>query len=61
MNITPIFSHGLDVGCGAGLSKKALKQVCKKVTGTDISEEMIAMCHLLYPEVEENELGIDWN
>lgn len=35
------FHNGLDVGCGAGLSTKALKLICDKVTGTDISEEMI--------------------
>ena len=50
LEITGMFSHGLDVGCGAGLSTRALKQICKAVTGTDISEEMIAMCHVLYPE-----------
>ena len=50
LNITGVFVHGLDVGCGAGLSTKALKKVCKTVTGTDISKEMIAMCHVLYQE-----------
>ena len=35
------FHNGLDVGCGAGLSSKALKLICDRVTGTDISEEMI--------------------
>ena len=50
LNISDIFTHGLDVGCGAGLSTKALKQVCKKVTGTDISKEMINVCMVLYPE-----------
>ncbi len=35
------FDNGLDVGCGAGLSTKALKEICRHVTGTDISEEMI--------------------
>ena len=35
------FSHGLDVGCGAGLSSKALKLICSHVTGADISPEMI--------------------
>ena len=37
------FSSGLDVGCGAGLSTKALKMICRHVTGVDISEEMIAV------------------
>ena len=27
------FKNGLDVGCGAGLSTKALRLVCDKVTG----------------------------
>ena len=35
------FEKGLDVGCGAGLSTKALKLICSEVTGVDISEEMI--------------------
>ncbi|MDE6213084.1 MAG: class I SAM-dependent methyltransferase, partial [Lachnospiraceae bacterium] len=38
-----IFSNGLDIGCGAGLSSKALKAICHHVTGTDISKEMIAV------------------
>lgn len=38
-----IFENGLDVGCGAGLSTKALKLICRSVTGTDCSEEMIAV------------------
>lgn len=44
------FKNGLDVGCGAGLSTKALKLLCDKVTGTDISEEMIAVCRELYKD-----------
>lgn len=46
--ITTNFRNGLDVGCGAGLSTKALRLFCEKVTGTDVSEEMIAVCHELY-------------
>ncbi len=42
------FKNGLDVGCGAGLSTKALKLLCNKVTGTDISEAMIEVCKELY-------------
>lgn len=38
-----IFPNGLDIGCGAGLSSKALKLICRHVTGTDISDEMIAV------------------
>lgn len=37
------FSNGLDIGCGAGLSSKALKMICRHVTGSDISGEMIAV------------------
>ena len=32
---------GLDIGCGAGLSTKALKAICTSVIGTDLSPEMI--------------------
>ena len=39
--ITSNFQNGLDVGCGAGLSTKALRLICDRVTGTDISEQMI--------------------
>lgn len=35
------FSLGLDIGCGAGLSTKALKNICRRVIGADISAEMI--------------------
>ena len=38
-----MFSNGLDIGCGAGLSSKALKAICRHVTGTDISAEMITI------------------
>lgn len=44
------FKNGLDVGCGAGLSAKALKLICDKVTGTDISEAMIEVCKELYDD-----------
>ena len=44
------FENGLDVGCGAGLSSKALKLICRQVTGTDISEEMIEVCKTLYTD-----------
>lgn len=44
LNITKTFHNGLDVGCGAGLSTKALKLICDNVTGTDISGEMIQIC-----------------
>lgn len=35
------FASGLDIGCGAGLSTRALKAICTNVIGTDISPEMI--------------------
>ena len=35
------FAFGLDIGCGSGLSTKALRSVCANVIGTDISPEMI--------------------
>lgn len=47
-NITHKFRNGLDVGCGAGLSTKALRLICDKVTGTDISSEMIEVCKEQY-------------
>ncbi|MCH5250778.1 MAG: class I SAM-dependent methyltransferase [Lachnospiraceae bacterium] len=47
-NINKPFKNGLDVGCGAGLSTKALKLICEKITGTDISGEMIHVCKTLY-------------
>lgn len=43
------FLHGLDVGCGAGLSAEALGRHCQKVTGVDISRNMIAMARSRYP------------
>ena len=46
------FQNGLDVGCGAGLSTKALKLICNKVTGTDISEEMVHLCKTQYDAPE---------
>ena len=42
------FKNGLDVGCGAGLSTKALRLICDNVTGTDISDAMIRVCKKLY-------------
>ena len=42
------FRNGLDVGCGAGLSAKALRLICDQVTGTDISDAMIRVCKKLY-------------
>ena len=42
------FKSGLDVGCGAGLSTKALRLICDKVTGTDIADSMVEVCRDLY-------------
>ena len=42
--------NGLDIGCGAGLSTKALGILCEHVTGTDISSEMIAVCKKIYKD-----------
>ena len=48
--VTSNFRNGLDVGCGAGLSKKALHLICDRVTGTDISEQMIQVCKEEYKD-----------
>lgn len=52
LNIGKIFHNGLDVGCGAGLSTRALKLICDSVTGTDISAEMIQTCKETYDASE---------
>lgn len=44
------FKNGLDMGCGAGLSTKALRLICNHVTGSDISEAMINVCRTLYTD-----------
>lgn len=51
-----LFLNGLDVGCGAGLSSMALKQICGHVTGTDISPEMIAVAR----EICKDSQGYDF-
>ena len=48
--VTSNFRNGLDVGCGAGLSTKALHLICDRVTGTDISEQMIQVCKEEYKD-----------
>lgn len=50
VNIKEKFQNGLDVGCGGGLSAKALKLICNKVTGCDVSKAMIEICRELYSE-----------
>ena len=47
-----LFTNGLDVGCGAGLSSKALKQICGHVTGVDISREMIAVAREVCGDIQ---------
>ena len=37
------FTCGLDIGCGAGLSTKALKTICNQAIGSDISSEMVSV------------------
>lgn len=49
-HITKNFENGLDVGCGAGLSTKALRMICNQVTGTDISNEMVQAANALYTD-----------
>lgn len=44
------FPNGLDVGCGAGLSTRALKSLCSAVTGIDSSGEMVEEAKRLYTE-----------
>jgi ubiquinone/menaquinone biosynthesis C-methylase UbiE len=43
--------HAVDVGCGTGLSSFALAAIAQKVTGFDVSAEMLASA-LLHPRVE---------
>lgn len=47
------FECGLDIGCGAGLSAKALKMICNQVVGSDISSEMIAVAGEVCGQDEE--------
>lgn len=48
LHINGNFQNGLDIGCGAGLSTKALRLLCDQVTGVDISHEMITAAKALY-------------
>jgi len=36
------FKHGLDIGCGTGVSSVALKKFCNDVTGVDPSKKMLS-------------------
>lgn len=44
-------AHAVDVGCGTGLSSFALTTIAQKVTGFDVSAEMLASA-LSHPRVE---------
>ena len=44
------YESGLDIGCGAGLSTRALRMICHRVIGTDISEHMIMAASALYDD-----------
>lgn len=44
------FQNGLDIGCGAGLSSQALKEICDNVTCADVSEEMVQAAKAMYPQ-----------
>lgn len=48
LNLSGNLENGLDIGCGAGLSTKALRMICSHVTGTDISPEMVQAAAALY-------------
>lgn len=48
MLLTQNYKNGIDIGCGAGLSTKALRMICDNVTGTDISPEMVMVASALY-------------
>lgn len=40
-NRTKSFEKAIDLGCGTGLAGKDLKSICAKLTGIDISENMV--------------------
>ena len=45
INLQGRYEHGLDVGCGTGLSTIALKELANNVVGIDGSAEMIAVAN----------------
>lgn len=53
MKLTEKLNNGLDIGCGAGASTVALREVCKNVVGIDEADQMINMA------IQEN--GKDMN
>jgi ubiquinone/menaquinone biosynthesis C-methylase UbiE len=42
LRLTEPVSDALDVGCGTGLSTRALRRIARRVVGVDISAEMLA-------------------
>ncbi|HHO48506.1 MAG TPA: tetratricopeptide repeat protein [Desulfobacteraceae bacterium] len=38
-----IYDHCLDLGCGTGLAGEAFRTACRKLSGVDLSEKMIAL------------------
>ncbi|GAB4342433.1 MAG: hypothetical protein Kow0089_17500 [Desulfobulbaceae bacterium] len=36
------FNHALDLGCGTGLAGEAFRPLCSRMTGVDLSENMLA-------------------
>jgi len=47
------FQHGLDLGCGTGLAGETFRPVCERLTGIDLSKNMIdqATAKELYDEL----------
>ncbi|MBI9083605.1 MAG: tetratricopeptide repeat protein [Desulfobacterales bacterium] len=39
---SPVFSHALDLGCGTGLSGLPFRAMTRRLTGIDLSENMVA-------------------
>lgn len=49
LRVTKLLDHGLDVGCGAGLSTRALQLIARECVGIDPSEAMIQLCPKVAP------------
>ena len=54
-----VFQHALDLGCGTGLMGKALGSRARRLSGVDLSPEMLKRAAALniYEELEAAELG----
>lgn len=52
------FSHGLDLGCGTGLSGISLRHCCERLTGVDLSSKMLlqARSKNIYDDLIEAEI-----